>query len=228
MVKKAVLSYWEAKLLHEASSLPSLKYFQPSQMSLSTSHPLWLSARSSPYEVSKARVQAQMLSGRYRTELLSSHWSSNADGWCLTPECKGLMTTEDIEHILVACRSLDVTRETLQLFTSRFALSNPVLNPILIKYLDPSNPLYCQFLLDCSCIPDVILISQLYGNTLLNKLFYVTRTWCYSLHRARARLLGRWHCNWFKCKTWLGPTDLVATNNLVQYLETIIVLLTEI
>lgn len=195
MVKKAVVSYWEAKLLHEASSLPSLKYFQPSQMSLSTSHPLWLSARSSPYEVSKARVQAQMLSGRYRTELLSSHWSSNADGWCLTPECKGLMTTEDIEHILVACRSLDVTRETLQLFTSRFALSNPVLNPILIKYLDPSNPLYCQFLLDCSCIPDVILISQLYGNTLLNKLFYVTRTWCYSLHRARARLLGRWHCN---------------------------------
>ena len=40
MVKKAVVSYWEAKLLHEASSLPSLKYFQPSQMSLSTSHPL--------------------------------------------------------------------------------------------------------------------------------------------------------------------------------------------
>ena len=114
-------------------------------------------------------------------------------GWCLTPECKGLMNTEDIEDILVACRSLDVTRETLQLFTSSFAISNSVMYPIISKYLDPSNPLYCQFLIDCSCIPEVILNSQLYGNTLLNKLFYVTRIWCYSLHRARARLLGRWH-----------------------------------
>ena len=190
----SVVGYWEAKFLLEASSLPSLKYFQPSQMSLSSPHPLWLSARSSPYEVSKAKVQAQMLSGRYRTELLCSHWSDNVNGWCLAPACKGLMIREDIEHILVECRSLDVTREILQLFTTRFSISNPILHPILSKYLDPSNPLHCQFLLDCSCLPEVIFISQLYGDTLLHKLLYVTRTWCYSLHRARARLLGRWNC----------------------------------
>ena len=56
MVKKAVINYWETKLRLESAQLPSLKYFRPSYMSLTTPNPLWLSARASPYEVSKATV----------------------------------------------------------------------------------------------------------------------------------------------------------------------------
>ena len=190
-VKNKVISYWEAKLRLEASGLTSLKYFHPENMSLSSPHPLWLTA-SSPYEVSKATVQAQMLSGRYRTELLCSHWSTNTNGWCLTPSCTGLNVKEDLEHILVYCPSLAITRKNLLSFTLKYARANPILYPILSVYCNPRHPQFCQFLLDCTCFADVMAISSLYGSTLLNKLLYIGRTWCYSLHRNRARLLDRW------------------------------------
>ena len=191
VVKKSVIGYWEAKLRLEAAGLTSLKYFHPQNMSLSSPHPLWLSA-SSPYEVTKATIQAKMLSGRYRTELLCSHWSTNTNGWCLTPLCIGLNLKEDLEHILVYCPSLAITRKNLQNFTVKYARANPILYQILSVYCNPCHPQFCQFILDCTCFPEVIAISRLYGSTLLNKLLYIGRTWCYSLHRNRARLLNRW------------------------------------
>ena len=60
---------------NEAALLPSLAHFKPEYMSLSSPHPLWLSAGTSPYEVIKATVQATMLYGRFRTEKLCRHWS---------------------------------------------------------------------------------------------------------------------------------------------------------
>ena len=70
LVKKHVVNYWEMKLRMMASPLSSLKYFKPSFMSLTRPHPLFTTEGSSPYEVAKARVQALLLSGRYRTEVL--------------------------------------------------------------------------------------------------------------------------------------------------------------
>ena len=158
-------------------------------MTLSSPHQLWISASASSYEVSKATIQARMLSGRYRTELLCSHWSSNQNGWCLTPACLGNEAKEDLDHILAFCPSLDHTRGNLHHFTMSFAKLNPVLYPILSTYCNPGHPLFCQFILDCTCLPDIHAITNLYGHTLLNKLLYIGRTWCYSLHRDRARLL---------------------------------------
>ena len=193
MAKKAVLRYWEGKFRLEAAQLSSLKYFCPTIMSLSSPHPLWVSASSSSYEISKATVQARMLSGRYRTESLSSHWSSNSNGWCLTPLCVGEKVVEDLDHILSSCPSLDQTRRNLQFFTRKFAASNPIILPVLEAFCNPEHPLFCQFLLDCSCIPAVNALACYYGATFLDKLFYIGRTWCYSLLRDRARLLNRWH-----------------------------------
>ena len=152
-------------------------------MSLTSPHPLWLSASSSSYEVSKATVQAQMLSGRYRTELLCSHWSDNPNGWCLTPECIGNQVTEDLEHILSSCLSLTHQRRNLQIFTAQFARNNPIVQPILSTYCSPDHPLFCQFLLDCSCLPEVHSIVITSGSVCLDMLLYVGRTWCYTLHR---------------------------------------------
>ena len=163
-------------------------------MTLSSPHPLWSAASSSPYEVSKAIVQAKMLSGRYRTELLCSHWSkTNKQGWCQTPDCQGAQVPEDLEHILAFCPSLEPTRKNLEYFTMKYVELNPVLAPILSTHTNTRHPDFFQFLLDCTCIPEVITISQLYGITVLYKLLYVGRTWCYSLHRDRARLLNRWN-----------------------------------
>ena len=75
LVKSKVISYWENVLRLEASSLRSLQYFNPYYMSLSSSHPIWFTARSSPSKVTMATVQAQMLSGRFCTQKLCSLWS---------------------------------------------------------------------------------------------------------------------------------------------------------
>ena len=47
-----------------------------------------------------------------------------------------------------------------------------------------------QFLLDCSCFPEVVSLRQTSGLNLVTHLFYLTRTWCYSIHRSRMNKLG--------------------------------------
>ena len=53
----------------------------------------------------------------------------------------------------------------------------------------PQNSLV-QFILDASVHPSVITLVQTYGQDILMPIFYLTRTWCYSLHRERLKLLG--------------------------------------
>ena len=137
--------------------MESLEFFKPSFMSIIEPHPIYLSANSSPYEVAKAQVQALFLSGRYRTEKLSRFWSDNPDGYCLCPSCKGLCFQEDLSHIFLYCASLAPTRRNLTTYTASFARLQPNLSQILLTFTNPSHPMFIQFLLDCSFIPEVIL-----------------------------------------------------------------------
>ena len=54
----------------------------------------------------------------------------------------------------------------------------------------PDHRLAMQLLLDCSSIPEVITMVQSHGPEVLHHLFYVSRNWCYSVHRKRMDLLG--------------------------------------
>ena len=83
----------------EVSSLSSLDYFCPTFHSLAKPHPVFWSAAAYPYEVTKAIVQCWMLSGRYGTELLSTHWTQNKQGHCLQPTCFSI--GETLEHIML-------------------------------------------------------------------------------------------------------------------------------
>ena len=80
MVKSHILDFWENKLRGEASMLPSLEYCKTGFIGLATPHPFWTTAWDNPHEVSKAIQQARFLSGRYQTEYLSQHWSTNPRG----------------------------------------------------------------------------------------------------------------------------------------------------
>ena len=108
-VNTKVLHYWEIKLRDEASALSSLLYFSPIKGSLSSPHPLWLSAGSSSFECRKAVTHARMLSGRFMTEYLARHWSENKGGYCTFQSCTGLIGT--LEHMLIWCHPLAHTRE---------------------------------------------------------------------------------------------------------------------
>ena len=133
-------------------------------------------------------VQAIMLSGRYRTEQLCSRWSGRS------PNCKLCKQNEpeNLHHILAVCDSLEPTRIQLSVFTNNLLLQCPEVTPIVLKYCVPTEPLFIQFLLDCSVLPEVIRLSQTYGSVIFHLLFQLTRTWCYVLHKTRLRLINRW------------------------------------
>ena len=182
--------FWEKKLCLEATHLSSLSYFKPDFYSLSSPHPLWTTAGSSPYEIQKATVQARMLSGRYRTEKLRRHWSSNSEGFCLLPSCSE--QTDDLPHILLACPSLQEARDRVRLLWTDHLTDKPHIDHVVKMYTitqcDPDN--HTQFLLDASVLPEVISCTQDHGQSVLDTLFYLTRTFCYSIHTCRLKLLG--------------------------------------
>ena len=193
LIKKHILSYWEKVLRAEAAPLSSLIYFKPDFMSLLRPHPIWATAGSSPAKIAMATIQAHLLSGRYKTGALCRHWStSNKEGFCLlSPVCTSI---ETLPHFLVHCEALHTTRIKLMKFTNNYLTNTPeVINHLMEHFLHNSSPeQFCQFLLDCSVIPAVISAVQEHGREILSHLFEISRTWVYTLHKERMKILGRW------------------------------------
>ena len=184
--KSKVTDIFEQKLRAEAEMLPSLEFFRPAFMSLSKPHPMWSHA-GSPFEVSKAVIAARMLSGRYRTDLLSKHWTrDNPNGFCRLPGCSN--QEGNLHHILLSCPALADSRASMISMWSNFMVSKPTLLPIVRHYTITEERLFMQFLLDPSCLPLVILNSKA-DPDLMKHCLYLSRTWCFSSHLARSKLL---------------------------------------
>ena len=186
-----VHDFWEQKLRGEAALLPSLIYFSPQFMSLRSPHPIWTTAMGNPYEVAKAIQQARLLSGRYRTEYLCRHWSRNRAGYCLSLSCKQQQTPETVEHILLDCSEYSQLRDDLVSFWHK--TSHPIVHSLAIQALGSSRSYLIQFLLDCSVLPQVIVATQCFGTVIMQEIFHLTRTWCFSVHRLCMKRLGRWN-----------------------------------
>ena len=189
MVKSAVLQYWRLKLQTKADSLPSLCYLRTEFMSLSSCHPLFLSCGSSPWEVEKAVTQSRLLSGRYRLEALSGHWTpGNRAGLCTLPECWAKPSSHKgtVEAFLLTCPSLSATRMELTIANLRFLHDHPHLQEVVTQCM-AANPV--QFLLDCSTMPTVIKAVQDIGESVMQTLFKLTRNYCHRLHVTRRKLI---------------------------------------
>ena len=191
LVKKKVLNYWEQHLRAdlEDSHYSSLTFFKPQFMSLTSPHPLWSSAGSSPANIVMATIQARLVSGRFRTERLCRHWSKNKQGICLlSPGCHDI--SEDVPHILQGCVALHETRVMLLKYTRKYCEDvPPYISDLIMTNTDVSSPEFCQFLLDCSTLPNIIRATQEHDAT---NGFNVTRTWVYTIHKKRLKLLVRW------------------------------------
>ena len=175
----------------KADSLPSLCYMRTGFMSLTTCHPLFLSCGSSPWEVEKAVTQSRLLSGRYRLEALSGHWTpGNKDGMCSLPECWATPASHkgNVEAFLLTCPSLSPTRNELTISCLRFLHDNPHLEEIVCQCL-LINPV--QFWLDCSTMHPVISAVQKNEDVFVKLLFKLTRDYCHRLHMARMDLLDQ-------------------------------------
>ena len=193
-VKSKIVDHWETKLRLAASKLLSLEFFQAQFYSLSRPHPIWTSAGGNSYEVEKASVQAKMLSGRYRSCWLSRHWSDDSTGKCSLPTCRLDPTPGTLSHILTDCLDLGPARQRVFSLWAEFLKDNPLFLPIIVKYTITHNSSHqLQFLLDCTVLPDVISLTQRHGSSVHDSLLYLTRTYCYSLHKERLKLLGKWN-----------------------------------
>ena len=193
LVKSRVIDFWETHLRAEAVKLreSALKFFKAEFMSLSKPHPIWSTCGSNPYEVHKAVVQSRMLSGRYPTDKLSRHWTSNnKSGICSIPGCTG-NDVSSLDHILLFCPALSEARFRMTELCNKLASENQDVKNILTDALqNQTTDMAMQFLLDCSSLPAVVLLNQKSGAYTLERLFYLTHTWCYSIHRSRLIKLG--------------------------------------
>ena len=106
-----------------------------------------------------------MLSGRYRTSVLTKHWDSDKTGFCPAPDSSD---QETIEHFLVICPFYDQCRAILKELwkNSKTLILNDLLTAILTY---PS-----LFILDASVHPLLISYAQTYDNELLTKIFHPT------------------------------------------------------
>ena len=189
LAKSMVIDYWEQLLRAEASILPSLKHFDPSFHSLVSPHPIISTPGSKPYEICKSVVQCKMKSGRYKTSLLSRHWSpTNPNGYCPAPICKD--TPESLEHLLVHCPYYSVTRNKLFDLWTRH--SSTVLASFLLEILQAAPNKLVSFILDPTGHHHVIHLSQVYGLEVINIVCHLTRSWCYAIHKERQKLFKKW------------------------------------
>ena len=181
LTKSKVIDFWESNLRDEATALrpSSLQNFKPEYMSLCKPHLIWTTCGSNPYEINKAVIQARMLSGRYVTDQLSRHWTDNKTGVCSLPTCTG-QEIGSLEHLLLFCPALSETRIRVIGLCLSVASEHEELEKIIYT---------CLFSQNVNVQP-VIKLKQASCLNLIKRLFYITRSWCYAIHRSRMNKLG--------------------------------------
>ena len=195
-VKAKITNYWEIKLRSDAAILSSLTFFKPQFYSLSTPHPLWTTAGNNPHEVEKACCQARMISGRFRSCWLTRHWSGDKSGSCSLTSCRLNPTPGTLSHIIIECEDLSPARQRIFSLWADYLKDKPYLLPVVRRYtVECSVSEHLQFVLDCSVLPDVIVLHQKLGKMVHDSLFYLTRSLCYSIAKTRSKLLGNWNVN---------------------------------
>ena len=191
LTKKNVHHFWESKLTLEASRLDSLANFKPQYMSLFTPHPLITSCGSNSYEVNKAVIQLKLLSGRYRSDSLLSNFHPSNPATCQL-SCDQPNAIGDVEHLLINCSALSSRRAVLFEYWEKISATSTTHTDIVDSIKNGPPDQLLQFLLDCSVIPKISKLVDIHGEDFLAPLFKMSRTFCYSIHRERLKILNKW------------------------------------
>ena len=101
------------------------------------------------------------------------------------------MCFPSIEYLFVQCPVLDDHRKQIHLKLSTSDDMSETAKS-LINDSFQSVKSATQMLLDCTPIPAVISAKQIEGPSILHQLFRFSRSWCYTMHKNRLKLVGRW------------------------------------
>ena len=161
-------------------------------MSLASPNSIWTAAGRDSYDVAKARIQLLSLSSQYPCAKYTRHWSAdNPNGICSFSSCSTLNLVESPEHVLLQCPAYTTSREKMILMCLRSR--EPRVHQLVTRFLLSNSAKIMQFLLDCSAIPEVINLSQSWGEDIYKDLFYLSRTGCFTMHKERMKRLCRWN-----------------------------------
>ena len=188
LIECKVYEYWHRTLRAEVASLSSLCFFNPLRHSLLKPHPLWSAAASNWHEVNKSTFFARMINGRYRTESVTWHWSGNKEGFCMAPTCR--KTLGDLTHLLLLCPALESERRKLQQLWIQKASPFPELKLLLTQLGDKSLHEQMSFILDPSSNPIVVSLTQVYGQPILDTIFFLVRTYTYTIHMKKQAIIA--------------------------------------
>ena len=110
-------------------------------------------------------------------------------GNCQAPTCNG--TPESLEHLLIHCPYYTELRESLRrLWIQPYPIM--AVRALLLSVLEGPPKQFLHFILDPSSHPQTIHLCQVHGQDLLKTFYHLTRTWCYSIHKQRLKLLKQW------------------------------------
>ena len=120
-------------------------------------------------------------------ESLTRHWdTTNREGIC--PLCKIVKpTVGTIEHFLLSggCPALVEARLGMLSFFQSYMVPRPYLFPVFQALWGHDDSLTTQLLLDCSVIPEVIKVCQESEKTVMQEIFYMTRTYVFKIYVTR-------------------------------------------
>ena len=187
MVKKQITWYWKSLLIEETKPLQSLKYFKPELYSLTKAHYIWSSAASNPFETSKSTVLACMASGRFRTEYLCRHWSTNKAGYCRAPTCYQTLGT--LEHLLVVCPALDIVRQRLYNMWLEKSVMFPALHSTIKEVLTCDDSTKVQFILEPLYFSEISHLYNCHGQHFIQQLAYLTRTFAFYINKEYKKIV---------------------------------------
>ena len=129
----------------------------------------------------KSTALARMASGRYRTDMLTRHWSQNRNGYCRFKTCNQVQGT--LEHMLVTCPALRNTRECMyQMWLERsvmFPTLHATIRAVLVS--DPTD--IVQFVLEPLALPSILEDAMTHGINFMEQLSYMTRTFAFYMQR---------------------------------------------
>jgi hypothetical protein len=143
--------------------------------------------------------------------MMCRFWSTNKGGYCLAPTCH--LVQEDLEHLLVVCPALDHVRHRLHSLWCLKTADCPPLQRLIMWILGSSPDKQVRLILDSTACPQLISLVQAFGQEIQDRVCYLTRTWAFSIHCHKMKILGRWPENVRTNGKKTRPFTLPSPNN---------------
>ena len=181
LVETKIYAFHEKELREKAQMNSRMFHFNVDLLSLRGRHHPALSNIHTTHEVRKAQFHLKMLSGDYLTQEKKAAQSGGS------PHCRACKTSEkeDITHLISKCKAYAEARSRIKVQYSNLCTESKA--DIQFNNIHENEDIFCQFVLDPSSMNLQNRISI--SDPILNRLFQVSRDFCYTIHVTRMKTL---------------------------------------